>query len=77
MGLFYHTGESAPSAQPVRITGQVLDRGEPFAGDQVELYPAAPIYTAFSLLAAGSSSRARTCPPRVVVQEIVLSGNPD
>lgn len=36
--------ESAPSAQPVRIKGQVVEGREPFAGARVELYPAALVY---------------------------------
>ncbi|HEX5715070.1 MAG TPA: carboxypeptidase regulatory-like domain-containing protein [Thermoanaerobaculia bacterium] len=44
MALFYHTGESATPAQPIRITGKVVEGREPFAGARVELYPAAPIY---------------------------------
>ena len=32
------------SAQSIRITGKVVENREPFAGAQVELYPAAPVY---------------------------------
>jgi hypothetical protein len=44
MGVFYHRGESMASTQPIRITGQVVEAGEPFAGARVDLYPAAPVY---------------------------------
>ncbi len=43
MALFYHTGESAAPAQPIRITGRVVEGQKPFAGARVELYPAVPI----------------------------------
>jgi hypothetical protein len=44
MGVFYHRGESLASTHPIRITGQVLEAGEPFAGARVDLYSAAPVY---------------------------------
>ncbi|HET9227957.1 MAG TPA: hypothetical protein VFR31_14880 [Thermoanaerobaculia bacterium] len=46
MGVFYHSGiaANAAQAQPIRITGRVLDAGQPFAGARVELHPSAPVY---------------------------------
>ena len=43
MGVFYHSGNAA-QVQPVRITGRVLESGQPFAGARVELFPSAPAY---------------------------------
>lgn len=40
MGVFYHSA----SAQPIRITGQVSEAGQPFAGARAELHPSAPVY---------------------------------
>lgn len=50
MGVFYHTA----SAQPIRVTGQVVEDRQPVAGARIELHPAAPAYEEALQRLAGS-----------------------